>query len=733
MNPLLPLPTLSPLSLSLRLPALLVLPALLALPSGCAADRGPSRDLSLRHIVLYQNGIGYFERSGMMHEERLHLRLKQREVDDVLKTLVVVESGAAGSASKPSTATALLPKAPTRRATGADEESTWVDVALSPRPAREVTIAYAVPTAAWKAAYRIVLPEATSASGQALLQAWALIDNVSDEDWSGVKLSLATGAPLSFATDLRSARFVARPDGTGNMIEPTATGAVLAERSNNGDRDSDGIPDNTDKCPDDAGVDDHDGCPAVVRLESNNVRVLQQVHFGKDSDAILPESHPMLDEVVSVLKANPRIVVTVEGHGSTDEKDPWSVSASRAGAVRAYLTAHGVKTGTKGAAFGATRPIEGGSSEADRAKNRRVEFRIVEDAQPASGAVSSGGAARSVRATQLVRDAGSMVRYDIANPVSIPRQTSTMVTLLNEYVPGEEVLLFRPDPNVPGSDRYPMRAARLVNRTGFGLMPGPVAIFGGGTFVGEGIVGKLSAGETATIPFGIDNGTTVEQDRKDALRPVRLVSLARGVMTVEDASVVTTRYTITTGQQTPSRIFLRHARSAGYTPDALPPGSETTPDAYLIPIPLAPRKTSSVEVVEREARHGEMAILTSDGTKLGLYLQGSALAPAVQKQVREIIDLRVELGRIEERMDGLRSELVDAGQRSGELRESLRAIEKAPRAAALQRELLVHLTESVKQTEDLSAKLAKESIDASQARARLTERVRELHIEEPAH
>jgi hypothetical protein len=224
---------------SLRSSLLLALP-LLAL--GCAADPGPSRDLSLRHVVLYQNGVGYFERAGVLREGRLPLRFREREIDDVLKTLVVVEARPGAPGRKPSTVTALLPQKPSQKLAEDSEATTVLDVVLSPRPEGEISIAYAVPTAAWKSAYRVVLPDAGATSKGALLQAWALIDNLSEEDWSGVKLTLATGAPLTFSTDLRSPRFVKRPNARGFGEELGATGPVVADRTAGLDRDGDGSP-----------------------------------------------------------------------------------------------------------------------------------------------------------------------------------------------------------------------------------------------------------------------------------------------------------------------------------------------------------------------------------------------------------------------------------------------------------------------------------------------------------
>src|SRR5262249_34846261 len=159
-----------------------------------AASSASIRDFSLHHVVLYQNGIGYFERTGVLRGDRLQLHLREREVDDVLKTLVVVEDTLVPG-RKPSTVTALLPQMlKPGAAAKAPAEAPWLAVVPSPRPSSALSLAYAVPTAAWKAAYRIVLPDAKSAPPasapprEALLQAWALVDNVSDEDWVDVQL-----------------------------------------------------------------------------------------------------------------------------------------------------------------------------------------------------------------------------------------------------------------------------------------------------------------------------------------------------------------------------------------------------------------------------------------------------------------------------------------------------------------------------------------------------------------
>ena len=472
------------------------------------AGAAPTRDLGLKHIVLYQNGVAYFERSGALAGDRVRLKFKEHDVNDVLKTLVVVEQGGRAAGGKRSTVTALLPQ----KKDGQGEESTWIDVVLSPRPSREISIAYAVPSAAWKSAYRVVLPDARGGK-TALLQAWAVVNNVTEEDWSDVALTLATGAPLTFTTHLRDPRFVQRPDAPVGP-DATASGPVYASRGTPGDRDGDGIPDVADKCPDEPGPNDTDGCPEARRVivSSSEIQILQQVLFAKDSDDVLATSRPILDSTAQVLKAHPDIRrVVVEGFASREEKNAWALAARRAGAVRAALLALGVKNNLVARAFGDTRPVASEDTADGRAKNRRVGFHIEPAKNEAiDGRVTVDAAGAAARSVATGREAAGAFRYDLANHVTIPRKSSTMVTIVNNDVPGEDILLYRPDPSVPGSDVAPFRAARLKNQTRAGFLSGPVAIFAGGTFVGEGLIDRLNPGDTALIPYGLDATTTVK-------------------------------------------------------------------------------------------------------------------------------------------------------------------------------------------------------------------------------
>ena len=92
------------------------------------------------------------------------------------------------------------------------DEGAWKPVELAVHLAgkgpHELLVSYVVEMPTWKPAYRIVLDK----EGKALLQGWAVVDNVSGEDWNGVSMSLTAGTPLTFTYDLYTPRFVQRAD-----------------------------------------------------------------------------------------------------------------------------------------------------------------------------------------------------------------------------------------------------------------------------------------------------------------------------------------------------------------------------------------------------------------------------------------------------------------------------------------------------------------------------------------
>jgi outer membrane protein OmpA-like peptidoglycan-associated protein len=119
-----------------------------------------------------------------------------------------------------------------------------------------------------------------------------------------------------------------------------------------------------------------------VSISGKEVKLATQIHFGTNSSNILADSQSLLQEIAAALTQHSEIRrVEIQGH--TDDTGPSvhnkRLSQDRAEAVRAGLVALGVESARLTAVgYGAEKPLAPNSSEANRAKNRRVQLMILE-------------------------------------------------------------------------------------------------------------------------------------------------------------------------------------------------------------------------------------------------------------------------------------------------------------------------------------------------------------------
>jgi OOP family OmpA-OmpF porin len=137
----------------------------------------------------------------------------------------------------------------------------------------------------------------------------------------------------------------------------------------------DGVPDSSDQCPDTARGKsvDSKGCHITLRLSGLN--------FATDSAEFGAEARGQLDEAVRVLNQSPNMRVRVEGHTDSRGSESYnqSLSEKRANAVKQYLIGQGISAGRlESRGYGESSPIASNDTAEGQAKNRRVDFAVIE-------------------------------------------------------------------------------------------------------------------------------------------------------------------------------------------------------------------------------------------------------------------------------------------------------------------------------------------------------------------
>ena len=85
-----------------------------------------------------------------------------------------------------------------------ERRSVYIDSADAAR--RQIVASYMIPTPVWKSSYRLVF----GATGEPVLEGWAIVDNTTGDDWTNVRLALVSGRPISFISQLYEPKYIQR-------------------------------------------------------------------------------------------------------------------------------------------------------------------------------------------------------------------------------------------------------------------------------------------------------------------------------------------------------------------------------------------------------------------------------------------------------------------------------------------------------------------------------------------
>ncbi len=664
--------------------------ALAVLATGCA--HGPDLrvdGLPLRKVVVYRNGVGYFERSGEVDGDSVQFQMRQRMVGDFLATLAIVERGGSTvhAASFPLDVSKDDPTAPDpqfmRMLDAWDHPDEVQDSKNNGRnKLRDVTlrldgkqhdiaVGYVAATPVWRPSYRIVVQ-----NGGAVLQAWGIVENVSGEDWKDVELALVAGAPLAFESTLGDPVTPPRPVVTdsGEVIAAVPEGVTSLNEREGGDVNRVGPPTDAPAAP-----PPPPSPPSVA--DDRNMPAPGAAASGPDG----------------------------YGMGSVARPSPKKVAPSR----------------TRGMAHApALEPEE--AEKADKDEERRVVLDNLSKAGLSAPRRMSALAAVAV-------DSGA-TRYQLPVRVTVPDSSATMVLLINQTVPGEAVFLFAPDGGVPDSSSHPFRVARFTNATNGLLERGPIAVFEKGAFLGQGMLDPLPPKATATVPFALERSLAVDSERRYLELGARLFKIEAGELTVERDSVTRTIYKIKNGGDSSAKLLVRHPRQGAARLYKPPAGTEDNLGAgnALVPIQVQPAGRAELTVEERQPTEENTNWLSPVADEaVRAYLADARADHALVVALTSAWAQRDALKKASDERDSLTQSQAELERSARETRLSLEAIEKNKQAADLRAKLTARLGDVTNRLDGITKKLVELNMRASELEVRFRDAIREIRLSAP--
>src|SRR6476469_3764715 len=152
-------------------------------------------EVALGRVVVYRNGVAYYERRATVSGGVLTVSVPRDRVDDFLKSLTVTDA----ISKQP------LPVSIPREQAN-DGDYLVMKLQLPSKDKADVVLTYVTESPAWKPSYRVVVGD----KGKVMIEGWAIVDNTSGEDWKGVMVGVGSSSALSFKYDLWSVRQVQR-------------------------------------------------------------------------------------------------------------------------------------------------------------------------------------------------------------------------------------------------------------------------------------------------------------------------------------------------------------------------------------------------------------------------------------------------------------------------------------------------------------------------------------------
>ncbi len=701
---------------------------LLAL-GACAKQDYVKTNATLGKVVVYRNGVAFFERRAQVEGNELTLSVPRDKVDDFLKSLTVRDAASGKS----------LPISFPRKGTTSAEVVDMV-IRLPEATSNDVILTYITDSPAWKPSYRVVIDE----DDKVQLEGWAIVDNTSGENWKDVLVGVGSSSALSFRYDLWSIRDVHRqtlanesrfavapPQGAStygggdpndgalvtdfsdseiNMPTTHPGRVAMLDEGDDDDDDAEYAQESVtmDAAPmaggGSAGHKRRKPSAAVIREKKKaqdkrrQERVVSQNRYNKNQREV--------KALASKLKAGKGHIV-IEGYAALDESDKDARALDRANVLRNQLIQEGVAPAQLVAK-------SGGAKE-----GRPAGVRLIVKAAPSE----KEGANPDNNAPPVGES-----HFESATPMTVHEGSSVMVSIVKQGTAGEIVYLYDSESS-RGNKRFAFKAVRFRNPTKNSLESGPVTVYGQSRFVGEGLTDPIPPNAMAMVPFALDRQVVVDRDDSNRDQISRLVKLERGVLTTEVQHVRVTKLKIKNRLQTPATVYVRHSVLKGWNLLSAPENAERLGEAHIFPIQMKAGETREVKIEEATPMTKTLdlrARATMD--IISVYLASSGADKEFSANMKSLLALHKDMADHQQAIESLRERMGDYRVRMDELHIQIVSL-KAVRTGGT---LLKHLQTKMK---DISNRVHEATIELDQhqeglmlARIKFQDAVAELSL-----
>jgi hypothetical protein len=321
------------------------------------------------------------------------------------------------------------------------------------------------------------------------------------------------------------------------------------------------------------------------------------------------------------------------------------------------------------------------------------------------------------------RELGDLFEYKLKDRVTIRKNQSALVPILQSRIDAEKVSVWNP------SESSVLRALWVNNTSDLTLDGGSFNVLEGDAFAGEGLMDAIKPGEKRLMSYAADLGVLVDARQKADNQRVTKVIIAHGLMTQSTQERQENSYTIRNRDTSPRALVIEHPARPGWklTDDEKP--AESSASFHRFRLTVEPKKTTTLVVKEYRPILNSYQLTNVTDNQIKFFLEQKMINPDVEKALRRIVAQKNDIAVIEAVITGRRAQVSSIAEDQQRVRENMKALKGGAEEKALVERYVRELNEQEDRVQSLRREIAEMQQKRDLAQSTLNGMIEALQME----
>jgi hypothetical protein len=320
---------------------------------------------------------------------------------------------------------------------------------------------------------------------------------------------------------------------------------------------------------------------------------------------------------------------------------------------------------------------------------------------------------------------GDFFEYQIKQAVTINKNQSVLVPILNARIEAERVTLWSGSASEDDSDQSPraLRALWIHNTSGLTLDSGTFNILEKDTFAGEGIFDAIHPDERRLLSYAADAAVRVATEEESSQKPITRIRIAKGLMITTREERESRLYKFRNADNTPRQVVIEHPAKEGWKlVDGGPKAEESTASFHRFRVNVAPSSTADLKVETYHPLDSSFALTNLNEQEVAVLSEQQRMTPAMQEAFGKVLAKKNEISSLDAQMKTRRLERDAITADQARLRENMKALKGSTEEKAL----LQRYTHQLDQQEDRLTALQNELSDLNTKKERADQELNQM-------